>query len=130
MDRDHTRAPDLADMLGGETPDATAEDAPSFLSFERCGRSFAVDAHVVEAIVKTPPVTSIPYPPPSVAGVAPVRGRVRIVICPANEPDTPSARLVLLSGDGQLALAADRVAGIVADPANADTLNPEDLIAG
>ena len=73
---------------------------------------------------------ALEHPQGPVAGVAPVRGRVRIVICPANEPDTPSARLVLLSGDGQLALAADRVAGIVADPANADTLDPEGLIAG
>lgn len=129
MTGDRTRrAPDLADMLAGDAESSPGEERGAFVHFERCGRQFVVDAASVEAIVKMPAITPLPYPPEGVAGVAPVRGRIRIVVCVAGEPGADAARLVVLNGEDQLALAADRVIGVRGDRGAAELVTPDALL--
>lgn len=122
------KAPDLADMLAGDAASSPGEERPAFVHFERCGREFVVDAALVEAIVRVPAITPLPYPAAGVAGVAPVRGRIRIVVCVAGEPAVEAARLVVLNGEDQLALAADRVVGVRGDSGAGEMVDPDALV--
>ena len=101
------------------------------LLFEVAGSRFAVAAVRVEAIVAAAPVTPLPHPPPSVVGVASVRGRMRLVVDPGGANIASSGRLVVLHGEGQLALLADQVLGVVPEPPpDATVIDPDELVRG
>lgn len=113
-------------------------DTRDLFVFSAGGRLFAVFAEEVESTAENLRPAPLPFAPPAVLGVVPVRGRMRTALDPLRlldtpaSPDpeahpaqattTPSARastrppprlFVALAGDEQLALACDSAEGPV-----------------
>lgn len=102
----------------------------SILAFEVAGVEHAVDAGSVEAITRAGSIATVPYGPRAVLGVASVRGRMRLVLDAGGASPATGAYLVVLQGDGQLALLADRIFGVrrVEAGSSVDVLDPERLL--
>jgi len=104
--------------LASVTTDA-AEDKNSnlvsVLAFESSGARFAIFVEHTEGVVDCPKLTPLPGAPVGVAGITSVRGRMTMVM--NFGPDGALAlkqRLILVKGDAQLGLLADRVDGVLA----------------
>jgi chemotaxis signal transduction protein len=110
-DRARDRALIEAVLTGGAEPDAD-DGAPSALVFEAGGAERAVDASLVETITRAPYIARVPYAPAAVLGVASVRGRMRLVVDAGGATTESGAFLVVLKGDANLAILADRVLGV------------------
>ena len=90
------------------------DDAGHSLLLFECGNSvYGVDASAVEAIDEAGEIAPLPHPLGSVAGVASVRGSMRLVIRLDSPSPTGRGRLVALSSDRNIAIHADRVIGVV-----------------
>jgi len=100
---------------GQEQSDAKAE-LISVLMFEIGGSPYAIGVEHTEGVVDCPRVTPLPSPPDGVAGLASVRGRMTVVMDLGQKagPEPTRRRLILVRGDAQLGLLADRVAGVLA----------------
>jgi purine-binding chemotaxis protein CheW len=87
----------------------------SALVFETGDERFAIVVENIEGVVDCPRVTPLPNPPEDVIGVASVRGRMTLVVCPnaSSFADDSRKRLILLKGDSQLGLLADRIEDVV-----------------
>lgn len=98
-----------------DDPAAGKQDAFSVLLFDVGGMSYAIGVENTEGVVDCPRVTPLPSPPDGVAGITGVRGRMTIVMdLGPNISEQPSGRrLILLKGDAQLGLLADRVEGVL-----------------
>ena len=83
------------------------------LVFECGSELFAIDAADVDAVVEAGVTVPLPYPPAGVAGIASVRGSMRLVVCLGPEAPAERGRLLALSCDRNLAIFADRVIGVV-----------------
>jgi chemotaxis signal transduction protein len=83
---------------------------------------FAIGVDHTEGVVECPAVSPLPSPPEGMLGVASVRGRMTLVMDLSLDDKITVAkrRLILLKGDAQLGLLADRVDGVV-------TLEPRQL---
>ena len=115
----------------------------ALLAFRIADRRFALDAARVAEVVRPPPVTRVPHAPPSLAGVAALRGRVLPVISMAEllgvEGRGVLGRLIVLGGSEPIGLAVDEVLGLEAgdggglvetqDGAVARVLPLEDMLA-
>ena len=109
-------------------------DHLSVLMFEVGGASYAIEVEHTEGVVDCPRITPLPSPPDGVAGIASVRGRMTVVmdLGPKMMEQQLGRRLILVKGDAQLGLLADRVEGVLAlEPKNVrpvahgkDILNP------
>ena len=109
--------------LAGLSPQATAPNAPedrpdvlSVLKFDIGGEVFSVAVDQTEGVVHCPRISPLPAPPHGMVGVASVRGRITLVMdlsLGANQK-AERRRLILLKGDAQLGLLADRIDGVVA----------------
>ena len=118
-------------MLSSALEPAPDEGGSPALLFEVAGAKYAIEATRVEAIVIASPIAPLPHPPPSVLGVASVRGRMRLVVDPGGASRASSARLGALHGEAQLALLVDQVLGVVPEPpADARVLDPDRLVNG
>lgn len=75
----------------------------------------AINVEQTEGVVDCPRVTPLPNAPDSILGVASVRGRMTLVmdLRMGNEPGAAKQRLILIKGDRQIGLLADRVEGVV-----------------
>jgi purine-binding chemotaxis protein CheW len=98
-----------------------AADA-TLLSFRVAERRFALDAARVAEVVRPPAVTRVPNAPPSLAGVAALRGRVLPVIALDRLLGVESqaaglGRLIVLAGAEPMGLAVDEVIGLEAGEA-------------
>jgi chemotaxis signal transduction protein len=103
---------------GGDAPRAEARDV---LVLRAGGLAFAVYAEECEGVTPWAEPAPLPHAPPTVLGVAPVRGRMRTVLDPARLFEAaglaadarPGAHsfLASLAGDEQLALACESHAG-------------------
>jgi chemotaxis signal transduction protein len=95
------------------------DDKSEFLSvllFEVGGAAYAIGVESTEGVVDCPRITPLPGPPDGVAGLTSVRGRMTVVLHLGTgqiEAETKQ-RLILIKGDAQLGLLADRVEGVVA----------------
>ena len=109
----------LLAATGAGSPD----DAGSSLLLFECGSSvYGVEASAVEAIDEAGVIAPLPHPLRSVAGVASVRGSMRLVVRLGSPSPTGRGRLVALSSDRNIAILADRVIGVVtADPGRPDS---------
>lgn len=114
--RDRNGPIPLEAMLSSAFEPAPDEGGSPVLLFEVAGVRYAIDAARVEAIVIAPPIAPLPHPPPSVLGVASVRGRMRLVVDPGGASVASSARVVALHGEAQLALLVDQVLGVAPEP--------------
>ncbi|MFY9558253.1 MAG: chemotaxis protein CheW [Blastocatellia bacterium] len=97
----------------------SGEEKPKLVSvllFEVGGAPYAIAVEQTEGVVDCPRVTPLPGPPDGVVGLTSVRGRMTVVM---NLDSSASElaikrRLILVKGDAQLGLLADRVEGVVA----------------
>src|SRR6185295_2791409 len=91
-------------------------DVASVLLFEIGGKAFAIGVENTEGVVDCPRISPLPSPPDGMAGVASVRGRMTLVMdlsLKANQ-NAGKRRLILIKGEAQLGLLAERVEGVVA----------------
>jgi len=98
-----------------QTPDDKSEFL-SVLLFDVGGTAYAIGVESTEGVVDCPRITPLPGPPDGVAGLTSVRGRMTVVLdlgARQLENETKQ-RLILIKGDAQLGLLADRVEGVVA----------------
>lgn len=100
------------------TPFIGDEKTPhvSVLMFEIGGASYALGVENTEGVVDCPRITPLPRPPDGVAGLASVRGRMTIVmdLGKGTSEDQIKQRLILVKGNAQLGLLADRIEGVIA----------------
>lgn len=101
--------------LGQDLGDGKSE-LVSVLMFEVGGAPYAMGVEHTEGVVDCPRITPLPNPPDGVAGITSVRGRMTVVmdlgLKVSQEP--AGRRLILVKGDAQLGLLADRVEGVLA----------------
>lgn len=135
-----TKTVTLEEILAASSEPAVEPGFRALLIFTAGQGLYAIDATSVERVVEARFVAPLPVPPPGVVGVATVGGRMRIVVDPGALYGRAEARgaFVVLHGDAQLALAADRVHAVVTAPEDeparfdgreATMLDPETLIA-
>lgn len=133
------RTVSLEEILAASNGPAVEEGMRAMLVFSAGGRLYAVDAAAVERVTESRFVAPLPSPPRGLLGVATVTGRMRLVVDPAagGGPAEPRRNFVVLHGDAQLALSADRVCAVVTVPEGeparyedreAETLDPERLV--
>jgi chemotaxis signal transduction protein len=90
-------------------------DLLSVLLFEVGGEDYAIGAESTEGVVDCPRISPLPSAPEGIAGLTSVRGRMTVVMDLGRVSRAPMRRrLILVKGDAQLGLLADRVEGIVA----------------
>ncbi|HYW07084.1 MAG TPA: chemotaxis protein CheW [Longimicrobium sp.] len=102
---------------------------------------FGLPAASVREVLRPPPVTRVPFPPPDVRGVAQVRGALVTVLDLGTRlrgmPAAATGRMVVVAGPAgeALGLLVDRVLGLVetaaeAPPAEAEVSLPAGWLAG
>jgi purine-binding chemotaxis protein CheW len=91
-------------------------DVVSVLLFQIGGNPYAIGVEHTEGVVDCPRITPVPNPPDGVSGITSVRGRMTVVMDLGSNGSSEPARqrLILLKGEAQLGLLADRVEGVVA----------------
>jgi chemotaxis signal transduction protein len=102
--------------LTGLEPVDVPVDVVSVLLFEIGGEAFGIGVEHTEGVVDCPRITPLPSAPDGMIGVASVRGRMTLVMdfsLKAN-PSECKGRLILLKGESQLGLLAERVEGVIA----------------
>ena len=98
-----------------ESGGADKADLVSLLLFEVDGESYAIGVETTEGVVDCPRLTPLPGAPVGVAGLASVRGRMTVVmnLGSGTAQEDVKRRLILVKGDAQLGLLADRVDGVL-----------------
>ncbi|MEW6125797.1 MAG: chemotaxis protein CheW [Acidobacteriota bacterium] len=98
-------------------------DKLSFLVFEIDNEPLAISVEQTEGVVDAPRITPLPHSPSGIIGVASVRGRMTLVThLRAEEAQLKhKQRLILLKGDSQLGLLADRIDDVI-------TLSTKDVL--
>ncbi len=102
--------PDVGDSSDDNT------DLVPVLVFEVDGTPYAIGVENTEGVVDCPRITPLPSAPQGIAGVTGVRGKMTVVMDLGPRPvdETTKRRLILVRGDAQMGLLADRVEGVVA----------------
>lgn len=87
----------------------------SVLVFDIGEVKFAIGVDHTEGVVDCPRITPLPSPPDGVIGVTSVRGKMTLVfeLDPVSANRPAKRRLILLKGDAQIGLIADRIDGVV-----------------
>jgi len=87
----------------------------SVLVFQIGGAAYSIGVEHTEGVVDCPRITPVPNPPDGVSGIASVRGRMTVVMNLGSNGTTEHGRqrLILIKGDAQLGLLADRVEGVL-----------------
>lgn len=100
--------------LGSPGPDDEKTQHVSVLIFEIGGASYAIGVENTEGVVDCPRITPLPRPPDGVAGLASVRGRMTVVMDLGSGPteEQVKQRLILVKGNAQMGLLADRIEGV------------------
>jgi len=100
----------------GQDPGEGKQELVSVLMFEVGGAAYAIGVEHTEGVVDCPRITPLPNPPEGVTGITSVRGRMTVVMdLGTNVSQEPARRrLILVKGDAQLGLLADRVEGVLA----------------
>jgi chemotaxis signal transduction protein len=104
-------------------PEDVKVDVVSVLLFEIGQRAFAIGVEHTEGVVDCPRISPLPSSPDGMAGIASVRGKMTLVMdlsLMAN-PNEGKRRLILVKGEAQLGLLAERVEGVIA-------LEPKQLV--
>ena len=131
-------------------PDAGYDTAPDgeldiaqYVTFQMEGERYAVPMDQVQEIIRMPALVRVPLGPPSLQGVANLRGRILPVIstrscCGLPElPRTDATRVIVVSVAGTAGLMVDQVSSVLSvdpaavEPSNGTTsLLGSDLLAG
>jgi chemotaxis signal transduction protein len=101
--------------LGSTSQEASDADQQSVLMLEIGDQRFAVSVEHVEGVVDCPKISPLPYPPEGMIGVTSVRGKMTLVmsLSTMSGPGASKQRLVLLKGESQLGLLADRIEDVL-----------------
>jgi purine-binding chemotaxis protein CheW len=109
---------DLADAAD------TEQDSADYVTFDMAGERYAFPMSRVREIIRMPPVVHVPLGPPSLQGLANLRGRVLPVVSLRQCCDMPqighdeTTRVIVVDGGVPLGFVVDRVASVVSiDPA-------------
>jgi chemotaxis signal transduction protein len=117
------RGRDLARELIRLKAEESSAELVSLLLFSVGGDQFAVRVEDTEGVVECPLISPLPYPPRGIIGVAGVKGRMTLVVdLSSGSSQQRRRRLILVKGDAQLGLLADRADQVIA-------AKPERLIA-
>jgi purine-binding chemotaxis protein CheW len=90
-----------------------------FLTFRVDERLYAVPADQVSEVIRVPPVSRVPQAPPSLLGLANLRGAVlpvaslRRLLGRPGDDDRPEMRAIVLDGGAPAALVVDRVEALL-----------------
>jgi len=97
-------------------PEAVNPNVVSLLVFEMGGQPFAIGVEQTEGVVDCPRLSPLPSPPDGIIGITSVRGRMTLVMDLSLKENIgeEKRRLILVKGDAQLGLLAERVEGVVA----------------
>ncbi len=106
-----------AEAFDGEV---AAAEVRELLAFKLAAEEYAVEIGVIEEIVKTLPVTEVPFTPPFCPGLVSLRGRIVTIVdlrkrlgLPAQAPGRHS-RIIVASDRGRtVGLLVDAVTGVV-----------------
>jgi purine-binding chemotaxis protein CheW len=105
-------------------PSDVVDTTRRFVTFTAGDDVYAVDLAPVQEIIRVPAVVPVPLAPPSLDGLANLRGRVlpllnlrRAVGLPARETDEATRALVIDAGQ-PIGVVVDRVSSVVAVPEN------------
>jgi purine-binding chemotaxis protein CheW len=99
------------------------------------GAEFGLPAAAVREVLRPPPLTRVPFPPPGVRGVAQVRGTVLAVVDLGERlglaPVAPPGRLVVVWTRAREAVGVlvDRVTGLVEDGEAGTEVPPDEAEA-
>ncbi len=90
-----------------------------FITFFAGGEPFAADAADVSEIFRKPHITRVPGAPPSLVGIAGLRGSATPVVSLARllgqaDVEGPDNRLLLLAGERSIGVCVDRVGALAA----------------
>jgi len=100
------------------------DDSADYVTFDMAGDQYAFPMSRVREIIRMPPVVHVPLGPPSLQGLANLRGRVLPVVslrqCCAMPPvdHDETTRVIVVDGGAPLGFVVDRVASVISiDPA-------------
>ncbi|WP_300426755.1 chemotaxis protein CheW [Thalassolituus sp.] len=113
------------DMIDQEELDAETSERHQYVTFRVGEELFAVDMNPVQEIIRVPEVIRVPLAPPSLCGLANLRGKVLPVISlrylfalPDTENDE-ATRAVVIDVGQPIGFVVDRVASVIeVDPAD------------
>jgi chemotaxis signal transduction protein len=114
LDNDNRSESLLFELTSGESGE-TQPGGMLVLVFDIGEEKYAIGVDYTEGVVDCPRITPLPSPPDGMIGVTSVRGKMTLVfeLGPASAHRPVKRRLILLKGDAQLGLIADRIDGIV-----------------
>lgn len=107
----------MAEDVSERTTAAASERR--FLTFRVDSRLYALPADEVSEVIRLPPVSRVPQSPPSLLGLANLRGSVipvasvRALLGRAESAVSPESRAIVLDGAAPVALAVDGVDALV-----------------
>ncbi|MBI3651521.1 MAG: chemotaxis protein CheW [Acidobacteria bacterium] len=111
------RLASLPGKLNAADDEPHTADQLSVLMLDIGEEVFAVSVETIEGVVDCPKLAPLPFPPEGIIGVASVRGRMTLVMnLSASNSSSQSVnrqRLVLLKGESQMGLLADRIEDVV-----------------
>ncbi|MDR3374200.1 MAG: chemotaxis protein CheW [Ancalomicrobiaceae bacterium] len=116
----------------GSAPPAATSDARQFVIFHIEGERFAVPLAEVQEIIRVPDVVKVPLSPPSLEGIANLRGVVLPIINLRQAFGFPpvlhddATRVVVLDHGRPVGLVVDRMANVVT--VESDRIEPSDTI--
>jgi purine-binding chemotaxis protein CheW len=100
---------------GSANAEADNANQLSVVMFNVGEEVFALQVENVEGVVDCPNLAPLPSPPEGIVGVGSVRGRITLAMNLGVNPNQQvnRQRLVLLKGESQLGLIADRIEDVV-----------------
>ncbi|MEV6346133.1 chemotaxis protein CheW [Actinoplanes sp. NPDC051851] len=108
------------------------EDSADYVTFDMAGERYAFPMRRVQEIIRMPTVVKVPLGPPSMEGLANLRGRVLPVVslrlCCAMEqtPHDETTRVIVVDGGVPLGFVVDRVSSVISiDPS---AVEPADAV--
>ena len=111
--------PDTAERAAGSAVAAAVPTAGQFVIFFVSGETFAVALSEVKEIIRMPAIVRLPLSPPSLEGLANLRGRVLPIVSTrrlfgmAEVDHDDATRIVILDQGQPLGIVVDRVASVV-----------------
>lgn len=107
-------------LFGAEPPEMKS-NVVSVLMFEIGEKSFAVAVEHTEGVVDCPRISPLPGHTDGMVGITSVRGKMTLVmdLSRVANPNEGKWRLILVKGEAQAGLLAERVEGVIAlEPKN------------
>ena len=99
------------------------DDSADYVTFDMAGERYAFPMRRVQEIIRMPAVVKIPLGPPSLEGLANLRGRVLPVVslrrcCDMRQTDhDETTRVIVVDGGAPLGFVVDRVSSVISiDP--------------